>query len=61
MDLLGSILNSMDKPPTVSDKQKQLLKRKENILFLKFCNLFIFMVLLFFPRSKARIIEKTEC
>lgn len=29
MDLLGSILNSMDKPPTVSDKQKTLLKKQK--------------------------------
>ncbi|XP_063989544.1 sperm-associated antigen 7 homolog [Diachasmimorpha longicaudata] len=28
MDLLGSILNSMDKPPTVSDKQKALIKKQ---------------------------------
>lgn len=26
MDLLGSILNSMDKPPSISDKQKALMK-----------------------------------
>lgn len=26
MDLLGSILSSMDKPPSVSDKQKELIK-----------------------------------
>ncbi|XP_015123204.1 sperm-associated antigen 7 homolog isoform X2 [Diachasma alloeum] len=28
MDLLGSILDSMDKPPTVSDKQKALIKKQ---------------------------------
>uniref|UniRef100_A0A224XS18 R3H domain-containing protein n=1 Tax=Panstrongylus lignarius TaxID=156445 RepID=A0A224XS18_9HEMI len=28
MDLLGSILNSMEKPPSVSDKQKELIKRQ---------------------------------
>ncbi|XP_046615298.1 sperm-associated antigen 7 homolog [Neodiprion virginianus] len=28
MDLLGSILNSMDKPPSVSDKQKALMKKQ---------------------------------
>ncbi|XP_015601338.1 sperm-associated antigen 7 homolog [Cephus cinctus] len=28
MDLLGSILNSMDKPPSVSDKQKELMKKQ---------------------------------
>lgn len=28
MDLLGSILQSMDKPPTVSDKQKALMKKQ---------------------------------
>ncbi|KAK0073536.1 hypothetical protein PV325_009571 [Microctonus aethiopoides] len=27
MDLLGSILNSMDKPPSVSDKEKAVLKK----------------------------------
>lgn len=26
MDLLGSIMNSMDKPPAASDKQKALVK-----------------------------------
>ncbi|XP_014280169.1 sperm-associated antigen 7 homolog [Halyomorpha halys] len=35
MDLLGSILNSMDKPPTVSDKQKELLKRQKQELLKK--------------------------
>ncbi|KAG7212105.1 hypothetical protein KM043_012454 [Ampulex compressa] len=29
MDLLGSILNSMDKPPAVSDKQKALMKKQK--------------------------------
>lgn len=29
MDLLGSILNSMDKPPTISDKQKALMKKQK--------------------------------
>ncbi|XP_043266369.1 sperm-associated antigen 7 homolog [Venturia canescens] len=28
MDLLGSILNSMDKPPSISDKQKALIKKQ---------------------------------
>uniref|UniRef100_A0A1B6D687 R3H domain-containing protein n=1 Tax=Clastoptera arizonana TaxID=38151 RepID=A0A1B6D687_9HEMI len=33
MDLLGSILNSMDKPPTIGDKQKILIKKqKEEIM-----------------------------
>ncbi|XP_076167927.1 sperm-associated antigen 7 homolog isoform X1 [Ptiloglossa arizonensis] len=29
MDLLGSILNSMDKPPAISDKQKALMKKQK--------------------------------
>lgn len=29
MDLLGSILNSMDAPPTVSDKQKEIIKKQK--------------------------------
>jgi hypothetical protein len=28
MDLLGSIMKSMDKPPTTSDKQKAIMKSK---------------------------------
>lgn len=28
MDLLGSILSSMDKPPTANEKQKELMKSK---------------------------------
>lgn len=28
MDLLGSIMNSMDKPPSLSEKEKQILKSK---------------------------------
>ncbi|XP_066581242.1 sperm-associated antigen 7 homolog [Prorops nasuta] len=28
MDLLGSILNSMEKPPTISDKQKAMMKKQ---------------------------------
>lgn len=28
MDLLGSILDSMEKPPSASDKQKEALKSK---------------------------------
>lgn len=30
MDLLGSILNSMDKPPSISEKQKEAIKSKKN-------------------------------
>lgn len=29
MDLLGSILNSMDKPPSVSDKQRMMMKKQK--------------------------------
>ncbi|XP_023222246.1 sperm-associated antigen 7 homolog [Centruroides sculpturatus] len=29
MDLLGSILNSMDKPPTIKNEQKELLKKQK--------------------------------
>ncbi|XP_069699408.1 sperm-associated antigen 7 [Periplaneta americana] len=29
MDLLGSILNSMDKPPSISDKQRTLMKKQK--------------------------------
>ncbi|XP_045472130.1 sperm-associated antigen 7 homolog [Harmonia axyridis] len=29
MDLLGSILNSMDKPPTMSDKDREIKKKKK--------------------------------
>ncbi|XP_014469739.1 PREDICTED: sperm-associated antigen 7 homolog [Dinoponera quadriceps] len=29
MDLLGSILNSMDRPPIISDKQKALMKKQK--------------------------------
>ncbi|CAG2063001.1 unnamed protein product, partial [Timema podura] len=33
MDILGSILSSMDKPPSVSDKQKDMIKKqKEDFL-----------------------------
>lgn len=28
MDLLGSILSSMDTPPTANEKQKELMKSK---------------------------------
>lgn len=28
MDLLGSIMNSMDKPPTLSEKEKMIIKSK---------------------------------
>ncbi|XP_054011916.1 sperm-associated antigen 7 homolog [Hylaeus anthracinus] len=31
MDLLGSILNSMDKPPTISDKQKAAIKKQKEV------------------------------
>uniref|UniRef100_T1J0U9 R3H domain-containing protein n=1 Tax=Strigamia maritima TaxID=126957 RepID=T1J0U9_STRMM len=31
-DLLGSILNSMTKPPTVGDKQKEQLKKQKEVL-----------------------------
>lgn len=34
MDLLGSILNSMDKPPTASEKQKELYKSKYTLHFI---------------------------
>jgi len=32
MDLLGSILNSMAKPPTVTDQQKILIKKQQEAL-----------------------------
>jgi len=31
-DLLGSILNSMTKPPSVGDKQKELIKKQKAAL-----------------------------
>uniref|UniRef100_A0A1A9UUZ4 R3H domain-containing protein n=1 Tax=Glossina austeni TaxID=7395 RepID=A0A1A9UUZ4_GLOAU len=31
MDLLGSILNSMDKPPSVNEEQKKLIKRQKEM------------------------------
>uniref|UniRef100_A0A1I8M190 R3H domain-containing protein n=2 Tax=Musca domestica TaxID=7370 RepID=A0A1I8M190_MUSDO len=31
MDLLGSILNAMDKPPTANEEQKKLLKRQKEM------------------------------
>lgn len=63
MDLLGSILNSMDKPPTVSDKQKELLKRKN--IFVIFCDSYYFLwttyFMYYFLRSKTRNVEEAEC
>lgn len=35
MDILGSILNSMDKPPTISDKQKSLMKKQRDEMLKK--------------------------
>ncbi|XP_054273319.1 sperm-associated antigen 7 [Macrosteles quadrilineatus] len=35
MDLLGSILNSMDKPPSVSEKQKSLMKKQRDEMLKK--------------------------
>lgn len=35
MDLLGSILNAMDKPPAVNEKQKEAIKSKL-AMFYKF-------------------------
>lgn len=32
MDLLGSILNSMDKPPEVDEKRKEQIKSKNSLL-----------------------------
>jgi len=32
MDLLGSILNAMDKPPAISEKQLQQRRSKKNAL-----------------------------
>lgn len=36
MDLLGSILNSMDKPPGANEKQKEMIK-SECFRFYFFC------------------------
>ena len=41
MDLLGDILKSMDKPPTISDKQKALIKSKSLITSCQAFNLHI--------------------
>lgn len=35
MDLLGSILNSMDKPPTVNTKEKELMKKRKQEMLNK--------------------------
>lgn len=35
MDLLGSILNSMDKPPSIKNEQKELLKRQKEQMIKK--------------------------
>ncbi|XP_046397879.1 sperm-associated antigen 7 [Ischnura elegans] len=32
MDILGSILNAMDKPPTISDKQRALMRKQREAL-----------------------------
>lgn len=36
MDLLGSILNSMDKPPEVDEKRKEQMKSAYYLLYLLF-------------------------
>lgn len=36
MDLLGSILNSMDKPPAANEEKKEQMKSKEQIIFSSF-------------------------
>lgn len=36
MDLLGSILNSMDKPPGANQKQKEIMKSKWKTAFFSF-------------------------
>lgn len=33
MDLLGSILNAMDKPPAINEKQKEVIKSESHKLF----------------------------
>uniref|UniRef100_A0A1B6G1H1 R3H domain-containing protein n=1 Tax=Cuerna arida TaxID=1464854 RepID=A0A1B6G1H1_9HEMI len=35
MDLLGSILNSMEKPPSITDKQKSMMKRQRDEMLVK--------------------------
>lgn len=37
MDLLGSILNSMDKPPAASEQQKALKRSIKIVVILHFC------------------------
>lgn len=41
MDLLGSILNSMDKPPVVSNAATKQLQSKFNIFLVKFIKNFL--------------------
>lgn len=68
MDLLGSILSSMDKPPELDDKRKEQLKSKFKISFFtfffqnkenSFSFFFSFEFPLYFDRTK-RAIGKTK-
>ncbi|CAD1478289.1 unnamed protein product, partial [Heterotrigona itama] len=62
MDLLGSILSSMDKPPTISDEQKALMKSwlKVNLSRRCLCDL-LTLIKLFLPhRAKRGVSEASK-
>lgn len=58
MDLLGSILNSMDKPPALDEKQKKINKSKPNTTVHCFHASSMFLLL---NRTSRRSAEEASC
>lgn len=56
MDLLGSILNSMDKPPEANQKQKEIIKSSSPENF----NHFFFLIHLYIDRDFV-VVWMTNC
>lgn len=60
MDLLGSILNSMEKPPEIDDKRKEQIKSSYHLLLKHPSRILVHFSLLIFSEQKEQLEKQQE-
>lgn len=60
MDLLGSILNSMEKPPEIDDKRKEQIKSSYHLLLKYPPRILVNFSLLIFSEQKEQLEKQQE-
>lgn len=60
MDLLGSILDSMEKPPEIDEKRKEQIKSMFGLNFDNFQIFFSMFIFLFFLLEQKEQLEKQQ-